>query len=69
MTPFRESPEFARQQEIADARCRAYDAFVAPGMNRAARRTAKGRMLVALGEAAALRAELEVLRRHIAEAE
>ena len=47
MTPFRESPEFARQQEIADARCRAYDAFVAPGMNRAARRTAKGRMLVA----------------------
>ncbi len=67
MSPFKESPEFMRQREIEEARCRAYDAYVTPGMNRAARRTAKGRMLVAQGEAAALKAELEVVRRQIEE--
>ena len=69
MTPFEENPEAMRRREVHEARCAAYDAYVTPGMNRAARRTAKGRMLVAQGEAAALRAELEVLRRQIAEAE
>jgi hypothetical protein len=67
MTPFRESPEFMRQQEIADARCRAYEAYVSPWMNRAERRTSKGRMLVAQGEAAAMKAELEILRRQVEE--
>jgi hypothetical protein len=39
----------------------AYDA-VCPAMSRADRRTAKGRMLVAQGEAAALRAENAFLK-------
>jgi hypothetical protein len=42
----------------------AYDA-ICPPMNRAERRTAKGRMLVAQAEAAALRAEVEFLRREL----
>jgi hypothetical protein len=67
VTPFRGSPEFLREREISEARERAYESFVSPWMNRAARRTAKGRMLVAQAEAAALKAELEVVRRHLDE--
>ena len=46
---------------IEDARARAYSA-VCPNLNRAERRTAHGRMLVAQAEAAAMKAELEYLR-------
>lgn len=46
---------------IEDARARAYSA-VCPNFNRAERRTAYGRMLVAQAEAAAMKAELEYLR-------
>lgn len=67
MRPFQESPELMRHREISEARERAYEAYVSPWMNRAARRTAKGRMLVAQAEAAALKAELEVVRRHLNE--
>ena len=67
MSPFKESPGFTRQREIDEARCRAYEAYVSPRMNRAARRTARVRMLVAQGEAAAMKAEIEVLRRQVEE--
>lgn len=46
---------------IEDARARAYSA-VCPNLNRAERRTAHGRMLVAQAQAAAMKAELEYLR-------
>lgn len=49
------------RSNIEDARSRAY-ASVCPPLNRAERRTAHGRMLVAQAEAAAMRAELEYLR-------
>ena len=50
-----------REESLRSARQEAY-AAVCPPMNRAERRTAKGRMLVAQAEAAALRAEIEFLR-------
>lgn len=50
-----------RRMEIEDVRERAYSA-ICPNLNRAERRTAHGRMLVAQAEAAAMRAELEYLR-------
>jgi hypothetical protein len=57
------------EEEMREARlnCKreeAYDA-ICPPMNRAERRTARGRMLVAQGEAAALRAEVEFLRQEL----
>jgi hypothetical protein len=55
------SEEELREDRIRSAKSRAY-AEVCPPMSRAERRTAKGRMLVAQAEAAALRAELELLR-------
>jgi hypothetical protein len=50
-----------RDHNLAHARTTAYEA-VCPPMNRAERRTARGRLLVAQAEAAALRAEVEFLR-------
>ena len=46
---------------LQSARWNAYTA-ICPPMNRADRRTARGRMLVAQAEAAALKAEVEFLR-------
>ena len=54
-----------RQRQIEYEKQCAYDA-ICPAMNRAERRTAKGKMLVAQAEAAALRAEVEFLRRELA---
>ncbi len=56
--------EEIRADELDLARRRAYEA-VCPPMNRAERRTAKGRMLVAQAEAAALRAEVEFLHAEV----
>jgi len=53
-----------REEALRSARQAAYSA-VCPPLNRAERRTAKGRMLVAMAEAAALRAEVEFLRREM----
>ena len=53
-----------REEALRSARQEAYSA-ICPPMNRAERRTAKGRMLVAMAEAAALRAEVEFLRREM----
>lgn len=50
-----------RDDRREDARQSAYRE-VCPQMNRAERRTAKGRMLIAQAEAAAMRAEIEFLR-------
>lgn len=55
------SEDEMRRREIEDVRERAYSA-ICPRLNRAERRTAHGRMLVAQAEAAAMRAELEYLR-------
>lgn len=57
------------EEEMREAQLRcekqaAYDA-ICPPMNRAERRTTKGRMLVAQAEAAALRAEVEFLKREL----
>lgn len=52
------------EESLRSARQEAY-AAVCPPMNRAERRTAKGKMLVAMAEAAALRAEVEFLRREL----
>lgn len=56
--------EEMREESLRSAKQEAY-AAVCPPMNRAERRTAKGRMLVAQAEAAALRAEVEFLRREL----
>lgn len=53
--------ELSDSEKINQARDEAYSE-VCPPMNRKERRTAKGRMLVAMGEAAALRAENEFIR-------
>ena len=58
------SEEEMREADLRDKRQAAYDS-VCPPMNRAERRTAKGQMLVAQAEAAALRAEVEFLRREL----
>jgi len=54
-----------RKAQLSYEKQAAYDA-ICPAMNRAERRTTKGRMLVAQAEAAALRAEIEFLRRELA---
>jgi len=56
-------------EELRDVRLQyvkqtAYDA-ICPSMSRAERRTAKGRMLLAQAEAAALRAEVEFLKQEL----
>ena len=61
MNERRFSDKELREQRLAHAKDRAYSE-ICPPMNRAERRTAKGRMLVAQAEAAALRAELDFLR-------
>ena len=60
----RPTEEELREQQLEYAKSKAY-AEICPPMSRADRRTAKGRMLVAQAEAAALRAELEFLRREL----
>lgn len=60
------SDEDMREERLRRARMDAYDS-VCPPMNRAERRTARGRMLVAQAEAAALRAEVEFLRGELAD--
>lgn len=55
------SAEQLREDEINQRREDAYQS-VCPPMNRAERRSAKGKMLIALAEAAALRAEIEFLK-------
>lgn len=50
-----------REINLSAAKQYAYDR-ACPSMSRAERRTARGRMLVAQGEAAALRAENEFLK-------
>jgi hypothetical protein len=54
-----------RRLELDDVRNNAYAPIA--HMSRAERRTARGRQLVAEAEARALRAEIEILRRRIAE--
>lgn len=61
-TPY--SEEMMREMALQSARDFAYSQ-VCPPMNRQERRTARGRMLVAQGEAAALRAENEFLKREL----
>lgn len=53
--------EEMHRANIDDARRRAWTS-VCPNLNRAERRTAYGRMLLAQAEAAAMKAELEYLR-------
>ncbi len=59
------SDEQIREMNVEMCRQEAYDA-ICPPMNRAERRTARGKMLVAQAEAAALRAEVEYLRSELA---
>lgn len=54
-----------REEAIDQCKADAYYAVCPRGMNRADRRTAKGKMLVAQAEAAALRAEVEFLREEL----
>ena len=58
--------EETREAQLNYKRTEAYDA-ICPPMNRAERRTARGRMLLAQAVAAALRAEVEFLRRELAD--
>ncbi len=55
-----------RNRRLDHAISQAYSS-VCPVMSRAERRTARGRMLVAQAEAAALRAEVEFLREELKE--
>lgn len=64
MRPYQPSESEMRQAARDYAYRTAYDA-ICPNLNRAQRRSAKGRMLVAQAEAAALRAENEVLRKQL----
>ena len=59
------SPAEMRKANLDCQKRAAYNA-ICPPMNRAERRTAIGRMLVAQAEAAALRAEVDFLRRELA---
>jgi hypothetical protein len=58
------SEQQMRDMHLDAAKESAYSA-ICPPMSRAERRTAKGRMLVAQAEAAALRAEVEFLRQEL----
>jgi len=60
-------PERPEWEKIEDLRREAYYS-VCPPMNREERRTARGKLLVAQGEAAALRAENEYLKQQLEEA-
>ena len=64
MDDYWESEDRRRELQLEHERRQAY-AAACPPMNRAERRTARGRMLVAQGEAAALRAEVEFLRNEL----
>lgn len=59
------SPAEMRKASLDCQKRAAYNA-ICPPMNRAERRTAMGRMLIAQAEAAALRAEVAFLRRELA---
>lgn len=61
----RRSDEEMRESSLRSAKQDAYDS-ICPPLNRAERRTAKGRMLIAQAEAAALRAEVNFLRDELA---
>ena len=67
MDDFWKNADRYRDEQIERERRQAY-ADVCPQMNRAERRTARGRMLVAQGEAAALRAEVDFLRQELEQA-
>lgn len=54
-------------EQISMLREQAYNDVCYPMMNRKERRTAKGRMLVAQAEAAALQAEVDYLRQVLSE--
>lgn len=58
------SDEQLRDEEIEYRREVAYQS-VCPPMNRADRRSARGKMLIAQAEAAALRAEVEFLKKEL----
>jgi hypothetical protein len=65
VTPYRERTESEMLQDgIQRARQSAYDA-VCPPMSRAERRSAKGRMLIAQAELAAMKAENDFLREEL----
>lgn len=66
MMPRGLSEQEMREANLDYAKRSAYEA-ICPTMNRAERRTARGRMLVAQAEAAALRAEVEFLRAELLE--
>ena len=66
MDDYWKSPDRCRAEQLEHEKRQAY-ADVCPPMNRAQRRTARGRMMVAQGEAAALRAEVEFLRQELEE--
>ena len=61
MMPRRPTYEEIRDENLAIKKRDAWNE-VCPPMSRAERRTAKGRMLIAQAEAAALRAEIEFLK-------
>ena len=64
MEDYWKSADRCHTEKLESKRLQAYSS-VCPPMNRVERRTARGRMLVAQGESAALRAEVEFLQEEL----